>query len=101
MEIRRTLRFDVPDRDTLETLAAGRLPGDLAEHDSDLDFFRDVYFDTPAGDVKEKGAAVHLRLHRNGTARLLLDVLERQPGSGPPRRRSAEAEVTDTDQEAL
>ena len=97
METRRTLRFDVPDRETLEALAVGRLPGDLEEHTSDVDFFRDVYFDTPAGDLKEKGAAAHLRLHKNGTARLRLDLLEQQPGSGPPRRRTAEAEVTDTE----
>ena len=97
MESRRTLRFEVPDRDTLETLVAGRLPGDFEERSSDVDFFRDVYFDTPGGDLKEKGAAVHLRLYKNGTARLLLDVLEQRPGSGPPRRRTAEGEVADAE----
>lgn len=101
MSTRRTLRFDVPDRETLEHLAASPLPGDLEETAAELDFFRDVYFDTSASDLKEKGAAVHLRLHKDGTAHLLLDVLERRPEYGAPRRVTAEARVATTDAAAL
>ncbi|HSJ13408.1 MAG TPA: polyphosphate kinase 1 [Longimicrobiales bacterium] len=101
MQPHRMVRFDVPDRETLERLAAGPLPGGLREHASELDFFRDVYFDTPSSDLKEKGAATHLRLHRDGRAELLLDVLDRRPENGPPRRRSAHALVTDVEPETL
>jgi polyphosphate kinase len=87
-------RFEIPDRATLERLVADPLPWpDAAEETTDLEFFRDIYFDTRAADLEQKGATARLRLHKDGTARLLVDVLEPRSREGTLRRRSAEAEV--------
>lgn len=98
---RRVLRFQAPDRGTLDRLASDPLPGGLEESGSRLDFFRDVYFDTPAADLKAKGASVRLRLHKDGAATLVLDVLEQRSEDAAPRRRSSEARLDDVDPATL
>jgi len=88
----RVFRFEIPDRVTLERLAAAPLPA-IVEGRPDMDFTREIYFDTPAADLKQKGATVQVRLHKDGTALLRLEVLERHAENGKVHRRYAEAEV--------
>lgn len=96
-------RFAIPDRETLERLVADPLPWDAGDTPSELDLFRDIHFDTAAGDLEKKGATARLRLHRDGSGQLLVDLVERRPEQGAVRRRSAEAivEVPDTDPQQL
>ncbi|HUH13262.1 MAG TPA: CYTH domain-containing protein, partial [Longimicrobiales bacterium] len=97
----RSLRFEVPDRPTLERLAGGPLPSALEETSSEVEFFRDLHFDTPAGDLKQKGSTVWLRLTRDGAATLVLDILERKGEGDVPRRRRVEARVDDQEPTTL
>ncbi|HEU5208975.1 MAG TPA: polyphosphate kinase 1 [Longimicrobiales bacterium] len=98
---RTVLRFQVPDRDTLERLVDAPLAGSGVDDAIDVAAFRDVYFDTPAADLKAKGATLSIRQRQDGTATLRLDVLERVPEDGVPRRRTAEASVPSADRSAL
>lgn len=100
MEPQRVYRFEIPDRATLERLVADPRPA-VVEDRTDVDFFREIYFDTPAGDLNQKGATVRLRLHKDGTTLLRLDVLERRSENGELRRRSAEAAVQAVESPAL
>ncbi|MGH7476984.1 MAG: polyphosphate kinase 1 [Longimicrobiales bacterium] len=100
MKPQRILRYDVPDRDTLERVAADPLTG-LIEVDSELDFFRDIFFDTDAGDLREKSATARLRVLKDGGHLLLVDVLERRTSSGEILRRRAEAPVEGDDHDIL
>ncbi len=98
---RSVLRFEVPDRGTLERIVDAPLAGSGTDPAVHMRAFRDVYFDTPAEDLKAKGATVRIRLLEDGSATLLLDLLERVPEDGVPRRRTLEARVAAGDAEAL
>lgn len=90
----RVFRFEVPDRDALERLAEAELPG-VAELTHQIVAFRDIYFDTPAGDLPAKGAAARLRIRSNGEARLFVDVVQTGPHGSIERRRAREAVAAD------
>ncbi len=98
---RSILRFEVPDRAVFERLVDAPVDGSGVDAGIGLEVFRDLYFDTPAADLKEKGATVRVRLHADGSATLLIDLLERLPDDGAPRRRTAEARVMSSDVSAL
>ncbi|MGH7483203.1 MAG: CYTH domain-containing protein, partial [Longimicrobiales bacterium] len=93
----RVLRFEAADRDQIERLVSSPLPLGLEEASSELDFFRDVYWDTPAGDLKDKGATLRWRVRKQGPPLLLLDVRERQLADGAIVRRRSETEIDAAD----
>jgi inorganic triphosphatase YgiF len=97
----RVFRFEIPDRETLERLAADPLPDGFTEAGSEMEFFREIYYDTPAADLDEKSSTVRLRLPHVGPARLYVDVLERSSTEGGVRRQTAEADVGDADPDTL
>ncbi len=94
-----TPRWDAPDKDTLRRVLADSTrrfgpPRSL--------FFRDVYFDTSAGDLRQRGARCRLRVAPNGEQWLRvwlpdgshsesrlqeLDVTRALAGDSPPARR--------------
>jgi polyphosphate kinase len=101
MDRQYVLRFEMPDRETLERIAADPLPAGYVEADADVEYFRDTYFDTVAADLEAKGATVRLRLRKDGPARLNVNVLERRSSDGALHRRAVEAEVEATDPAVL
>jgi polyphosphate kinase len=96
----RVLRFEVPSRAALDEMARAELPFALQEQTSNLQFFRVVYFDTPTGDLDNKGATVHLNIDDRGQT-LVVDVREHQAEDGTMVRRRAQAEMTATDPAVL
>lgn len=101
MKPERILRFEVGDRELLERLAAAPLPLGMREEASELDFFREVFFDSAAGDLKTKGATLRMRIRKDGGARLLLDVRERRLEEGSVLRRRIEEQVPHGDATTL
>jgi hypothetical protein len=93
MKSRRVFRFEIADRDALERLAELPLPG-LSGETREVITFRDVYFDTAAGDLRTKGALARLRIRGDGRCDLLVDVVLPSTGNGPDRRRSREVVPT-------
>lgn len=95
----RVFRFEVADRDALARLADAELPG-VTDETTRLVSFRDVYYDSPAADLREKGATVRLRIGADGRCLLSVDVL--QPGAqGRVARRRARQVVRDAPAPAL
>jgi polyphosphate kinase len=101
MERQRRFRFAIPDRESLGRLTAEPLPGGDGDDVAELDFARDIYFDTPTLDLAHKGASVRLRFQRDGTTTLRLDVLESGPAGGEVRRQSSEAVVANAEPAAV
>lgn len=98
---RRTLRFEVPDRASLEALVDGTPPGVDLGTQVESRAFREIYFDTPASDLKGKGATIRIRLDQDGSAALVLDLLEKRSADGAPQRRTARARVPAQDPATL
>jgi inorganic triphosphatase YgiF len=94
-------RFEVHDRATLERLAAEPLPDGFTEGDSKLEFFREIYYDTPARDLDEKAASVRLLVPAEGPSRVCVSVVERRASDGSMRRESFDAVVEATDPAAV
>ena len=73
----------------LERFATGPLPGGLDASPARTEFWRDVYFDTLAGELEERGVTVRLRIHSSGDRTLSVDVLEREAGGAAGRHAEA------------
>jgi polyphosphate kinase len=95
---RRVLRFEVADRAALERLVDMPLPGSDAL--PEMNIFREIYYDSPAGDLSERNATARVRLQMDGSATLMLDMLERGLTDGVPQRRRAEAVVESVEPDA-
>jgi polyphosphate kinase len=59
---RGTLRWDVPSQELFERFATGRLPLGLRGGKVRRTFYRDIYFDTPTGELEERGVSCRLRI---------------------------------------
>ncbi len=91
----RTIRFEVPDADVMDRLLGATIPLTLEDDARSVVVFRDVYFDTPGGELDLKPARVRIRHHADGRRTLLIDVRERKGAA--PSRHQAEAAVDSTD----
>ena len=94
MTSERVLRFEVPNRELLEQMAAQPLPTGLSQTEDDMRFFRVVYFDTANGDLDEKGATVRLEIDDRGRQTLAVDVRDHVTDDGAadaPRPRSPQS----------
>src|SRR5438874_6274795 len=85
------LRWDVPSAVRLAELVAAPLPLGLAAGAARRTFHRDLYFDTPAGDLGRRGATCRLRFGVDdrrtlalemdmGAHRYVAPVVELEPG---------------------
>ena len=81
-------RWDVQDAARLEQLVAAPLPFGLRAGPARQTFYRDLYFDTPGGDLGRRGATCRLRFDAEGRRFLVLDL----PGVSPCEARVAELE---------
>lgn len=95
MSTERVLRFEVPSRESLERLASGPLPLGLRGGATRLDFFRELFFDSPGGDLERRGVTVRLCVRRDGSRLLTVDVRERATADAQVVRTHAEAQVPD------
>ncbi|MEX1182285.1 MAG: polyphosphate kinase 1 [Gemmatimonadota bacterium] len=95
----RVIRYEIPDRATLERLVDTPLAGEAGG--PELHVFRDIYYDTPAADLRARNSTARLRLHMDGSATLVLDLMERGLSEGLPHRRRAEALVENANAEAI
>ncbi|HEX2095236.1 MAG TPA: polyphosphate kinase 1 [Longimicrobiaceae bacterium] len=94
MTTERVLRFEVPGPGALDRIASDPTPGGLRCGPAELDFFRDVYFDTPAGDLERRGVTVCMRIRASDGSTLTVEV--RDPEGGAPHRRAV-ADLPGTD----
>jgi polyphosphate kinase len=85
----RVFRFEAPDAGTLDRIVADPAPGGIPCGPPGLDLFREVYWDTPAGELERRGVRVCLRIRADGGSTLRVEV--RDPaGEAAPRRASAD-----------
>jgi polyphosphate kinase len=96
MKRRAEYRFQAPDRETIERLAALS----VADAENGVAMFRDVFYDTGAHDLESRGAIVRLRLAQDGAALLSVHVLERRGEDGIAHMRSDELEIGESALEA-
>jgi len=73
------VRFTARGRDVLDRIATETLPDGLRGGQAETCFFREVFFDTPEGDLERRGAWVRVRVNEDGTQALAVEVL----GAGP------------------
>ena len=81
------IRWDVPDAPSLAELADAPLPLGLRAGPIRLTFHRDLYFDTPAGDLRRRGVRCRVRFDVEDRRTLTLDV------PGMPRSESRVTEL--------
>ncbi len=68
------IRWDVPSAERLDELLAARPPLGLRAGPTQRTFHRDLYFDTPDGDLHRRGATCALRFGVDDRRALLLEV---------------------------
>ncbi|HET7585088.1 MAG TPA: polyphosphate kinase 1 [Gemmatimonadaceae bacterium] len=81
MSDERVIRLEVRDRTTLERLITAPLPASLRERSNERtrQIVRDVYYDTPAHDLAERGVTVRHSIRADGLATLGVEM--REPGA--------------------
>ncbi|HYX81431.1 MAG TPA: hypothetical protein VE714_03495, partial [Gemmatimonadales bacterium] len=86
-----TLRWDAPDRDTLRRVLADATHFTAPVRTA---FFRDVYFDTSAGDLRQRGARCRVRFAANGEQWLRFSALDASPEEARLRERDTARALT-------
>ncbi len=77
------VRFEAPGPDVLDRVAREALPGGLRDAGPGEDcFFRDLYYDTPEGDLERRGATVRVRIRDDGQRTLAVEVRDVEPREG-------------------
>ncbi|HET7232981.1 MAG TPA: polyphosphate kinase 1 [Longimicrobium sp.] len=89
-----TVRFSAAHREVLGRIVEGPLPAGLALDGHEAELFRDVYYDTPALDLRRRGATVGVRFHANGELTLAVEV-RASPHDGLPASTAETARVAD------
>ncbi len=86
----RTIRLEVPSGDLLDRLARAPLAMAARSERRSIEVFRDVYYDTPGGELGLKPAAVRLRYRADGGRALRVDIRSTGEGEGPARVEESE-----------
>ena len=92
--------MEVPSGEALDRLAGGDPPVPMVGEQRRLEVHRDVHFDTAGGELGRKGAVVRLRHYQDGRRALMIDIREPRE-NGRPLRHRAEADVHESDTEAI
>lgn len=85
MRAGRVFRFEVPDRAALERLLALPLPG-MAQARTRLTAFREIFYDTPGGELRARSATARLRVYSDGRARFIVQLFQPGPDATGERR---------------
>jgi polyphosphate kinase len=83
------VRFSARGREVLDRIATETLPDGLKAEGAETSFHRDIFFDTPEGDLERRGAWVRVRLQADGSQTLAVEVHDAAadaPGDAPLRR---------------
>src|SRR5213593_4564151 len=82
-----TARWQVPDSDLLrQILFDPQAPGlRFSRRPPQRTYFRDVYFDTPEGDLRQRGARCRVRFASGGGCELAVTLSSGSPPSAPAR----------------
>jgi len=82
-----TSRWEVPDSDLLrQILSDPPAPGlRFSRRPPQRTYFRDVYFDTPEGDLRQRGARCRVRFASGGGCELAVTLPGGSPPTGPAR----------------
>src|SRR2546428_13913638 len=86
-------RWDIPSAEALQVLVADPLPLGLRAGPARRSFLRDLYFDTPAGDLRRRDVACRVCFAADDRHTLVLEGLR----PGPPEA----AEVAELDAAAI
>src|SRR2546426_5801409 len=86
-------RWDMPSAEALQALVAAPLPLGLRAGPARRSFLRDLYFDTPAGDLRRRDVACRVCFAADDRRTLVLEGLR----PGPPEA----AEVAELDAAAI
>src|SRR5256712_9181677 len=86
-------RWDIPSAEALQALVADPLPLGLRAGPARRSFLRDLYFDTPAGDLRRRDVACRVCFAADDRRTLVLEGLR----PGPPEA----AEVAELDAAAI
>jgi len=78
---RASYRWDVPNQDLFERLATGRLPLGLRGGKVHRTFYRDIYFDTPTGELEARGVTCRLRIGLDDRHSLAVDLGDKHDGA--------------------
>ncbi|HEV2149152.1 MAG TPA: hypothetical protein VGR37_17220, partial [Longimicrobiaceae bacterium] len=85
----RVLRFEAPAAGVLDRIASDPAPGGVPGGPPELELFREVFFDTAAGELERRGVSVCMRIRADGGS--TLEVEARDPaGEAAPKRASAD-----------
>ncbi|MEW5929793.1 MAG: polyphosphate kinase 1 [Gemmatimonadota bacterium] len=94
MATQRVLCFEAPTREVLDRIASDPAPAGVPCGPPRIDLFREVFFDTPAGELERRGIRVCLLIRADGGSTLAVEA--RDPaGEAAPKRAAAELEASD------
>ena len=96
----RILRFEVPTAAALEQMSRAPLPFGLEERETELQFYRVVYYDTDGADLELRNASVQVRIGEDHQT-LLVDVRDHSEADGGVVRRQVEAEIDSLDPQII
>ncbi|MET0399216.1 MAG: polyphosphate kinase 1 [Longimicrobiaceae bacterium] len=94
MATQRVLCFEAPTREALDRIASDPAPAGVPCGPPRIDLFREVFYDTPAGELERRGIRVCLLIRADGGSTLAVEA--RDPaGEAAPKRAAADLDASE------